>query len=109
MTARNIANIDRPSFIADLCSVSELSSVENANLFCESLRTEIDKHASHSHDSSPWFESLSDELFMAMRERRQAERNWRKMKLIIFKDLYRQAKYMIYNFNTCICLCFVKN
>ena len=32
---RNIANIDRPSFIAELSSVSEFSSVENANQFCE--------------------------------------------------------------------------
>ena len=29
-TVRNIANIDRPSFIAELSSVSEFSSVENA-------------------------------------------------------------------------------
>ena len=80
MTVRNIANFDRPSFIADLSSVSELSSVENSNQFCKSLRIAIDKHASPSlrkvvsRDSSPWFWSISDELFMAMRERRQAER-----------------------------------
>ena len=30
-TARNIANIDRPSYIAELSSVSEFSSVEKAN------------------------------------------------------------------------------
>ena len=34
-TVRNIANIDRPSFIAELSSVSEFSSVENANEFCD--------------------------------------------------------------------------
>ena len=44
-TVRNIANIDRPSFIAELSSVSEFSSVENANQFCEFLRTVLDKHA----------------------------------------------------------------
>ena len=37
-TVRNIANIDRPSFIAELSSVSEFSSVENANQFCDFLR-----------------------------------------------------------------------
>ena len=47
-TVRNIANIDRPSFIADLSSVSEFSSVENASQFCDFLRTVIDKHASPS-------------------------------------------------------------
>ena len=34
-TVRNIANIDRPSFIAELSSVSEFSSVEKASQFCD--------------------------------------------------------------------------
>ena len=38
-TVRNIANIDRPSFIAEVSSVSEFSSVEKANQFCDFLRT----------------------------------------------------------------------
>ena len=65
-TVRNIANIDRPSFIAELSSVSEFSSVENANQFCDFLRTVLDKHAPPSlrkvitHSSSPWFESIRD-------------------------------------------------
>ena len=100
-TVRNIANIDRPSFIAELSSVSEFSSVENANQFCDFLRTVLDKHAPHSlrkvitHSSSPWFESIRDELFIAKRERRQAERKWRNTKLTIFKDLYGQAKHKV--------------
>ena len=48
-----------------------------------------------THNSSPWFESMRDELFMAMRERRQAERKWRNTKLTIFKELYRQAKHTV--------------
>ena len=100
-TVRNIANIDRPSFIAELSSVSEFSSVENANQFCDFLRTVLDKHASPSmrkvvtHNSYPWFESIRDELFIAKRERRQAERKWRNTKLAIFKDLYGQAKHKV--------------
>ena len=100
-TVRNIANIDRPSFIAELSSVSEFSSVENANQFCDFLRTVLDKHAPPSlrkvitHSSSPWFESIRDQLFIAKRERRQAERKWRNTKLTIFKDLYRLAKHMV--------------
>ena len=35
----------RPSFNAELSSVSESSSVEKANQFCEFLRTVLDKHA----------------------------------------------------------------
>ena len=100
-TVRNIANIDRPSFIAELSSVSEFSSVENANQFCDFLRTVLDKHSPPSlrkvitHSSSPWFESMRDELFMAKRERRQAERKWRNTKITIFKDLYGQAKHKV--------------
>ena len=98
---RNIANIDRPSFIADLSSVSEFSSVEKANKFCDYLRTVLNKHAPPSlqkvmtHNSSPWFESIRDELFIAKRERRQAERKWRNTKLTIFKELYRQTKHKV--------------
>ena len=75
-TARKIANIDRSSYIAELSSVSEFSSVEKANQFCDFLRTVLDKHAPPSlrkdmtHNSSPWFESIRDELFIAKRERR---------------------------------------
>ena len=100
-TVRNIANIDRPSFIAELSSVSEFSSVENSNQFCDFLRTVLDRHAPPSlrkvitHSSSPWFESIRDELFIAKRERRQAERKWRNTKLAIFKDLYGQAKHKV--------------
>ena len=43
-TVTNIVNIDRPSFIDELSSVSEFSSVDNANQFCDLLRTVLDKH-----------------------------------------------------------------
>ena len=61
-TVRNMANIDRPSFIAKLSSVSEFSFVVKANQYCDFLRTVLDKHAPPSlqkvitHNSSPWFE-----------------------------------------------------
>ena len=65
------------------------------------MRTVLDKHALPSlrkvitHSSSPWFESIRDEPFIAKRERRQAERKWRNTKLTIFKDLYGQAKHKV--------------
>ena len=98
---RTVRNIDRPSFIAELSSVSEFSSVENANQFCDFLRTVLDKHAPPSlrkvitHSSSPWFESIRYELFITKRERRQAERKWRNTKLTIFKDLYGQTEHKV--------------
>ena len=65
-TVWKIANIDHPSFIAELSSVSEFSSLEKANQFCYFLRIVLDKHAPPSlqkditHNSTPWFESISD-------------------------------------------------
>ena len=61
----------------------------------------LDMHAPPSlrkginHNSSPWLESIRDELFIAKRERRQAERKLRNTKLAILKDLYRQAKHKV--------------
>ena len=82
-------------------TISEFSSVENASQFCDFLRTVIYKYAPPSlrkvitHNSSPWFESIRDDLFIARRKRRQAERKWRNTKLTIFNDLYRQAKHKV--------------
>ena len=96
-----MANIDRLSFIAELSSVSEFSSVEKANQLCNYLRTVLDKHAPPSlqkvitHNSSPWFESIRDELFIAKRERRQAERKRKNTKFTIFMDLYRHARHKV--------------
>ena len=65
------------------------------------LRTVLDKHAPPSlrkvitHNSSPWFKSIRDELFLAKRERREAERKWRNTKLNIFKDLCIQAEHKV--------------
>ena len=97
----DIANIVRPSFIAELSSVSKFSSVEKANQFCDFLRNVLDMHAPPSlqrvmtHNSSPWFASIRDELFIAKRERCQAEWKLRNTKLTIFKDLYRQARHKV--------------
>ena len=72
---KNMDNISCPSFNAELSAVSEFSSVENANQFCDFLRTVIDKHAPPSlqkvinHNVSLLFESIRDDLFKAKRER----------------------------------------
>ena len=112
---RNMANIDRPSFIAELSSVSEFSSVEKTNQFRDFLRTVLDKRALPSlrkvinHNSSPWFESIRDEHFIAKWERRQAERKWRNTKLTVFKDLYRQAKHKVSRLvHTARCKCYTE-
>ena len=74
-----MANIDCPSLIAELSSVSEFSSVEKANQYCDYFRTALDKHALHSlrkvitHNSSPWFESTREE-FLWLREKSVKQR-----------------------------------
>ena len=58
-TVRNMANIDRPSLIAELSNVSEFSSVEKANQFCDFLCTVPCKRSTSSlwkvidHNTSP--------------------------------------------------------
>ena len=65
------------------------------------MRTVIDKYALLSlrkvitHNSSPLFESIKGDLFIAKRKRRKAERKWRNTKLTIFKDMYRQSKHKV--------------
>ena len=92
MTVRKMANVERPSFIAELSCVSEYSSVEKANQYCDFLHTVLDKHAHPSlrnvmnHNSSPWFESIRDELFKAKRESRQAETKCRNTMIFILSD-----------------------
>ena len=78
-TVRNMANIDCPSFNAELSSVQSLHLLTRQTSSV-TLRTVLDKHSPPSLREviihfSPCFESIRDELFIAKRERRQAERN----------------------------------
>ena len=65
-TVRSMANIDCPSFVAEISSVSEFSFVEKAKQWCDFLRAVLDKHAPPSlrkviaHNASPWLESIRD-------------------------------------------------
>ena len=81
--------------ITELSSALEFSHVENAKQYCDFLRTVPSLRKDIYHDSSPWYESIRDELFIAKIERRQAERKWRNTMITIFKDLYRQAKHKV--------------
>ena len=103
-TVRNIANIERPSFIAELSGVSGFLSVDKASQFCDSLRTVLDKHAPSSlqkvitHNSSPGFESIRDELLIAKTERHQAE-EMEEHKVNYFQGLVQTGKAQ--GFKTC--------
>ena len=61
-----MANINRPSSIADISNISEILSVERANRHCDFLLTALDKHAPPSlqkvinYNSSACLEALRD-------------------------------------------------
>ena len=65
------------------------------------LRTVQDKHAPPSlqkvikHNYFPLSESIRDVLYIARRERGQAEMKWRNAKLTIYKELYRKSKHKV--------------
>ena len=76
-----------------------VQSVEKANQFSNFLRTALISmrpFSAEGYNSSPFLETIRDELFIAKREIRQAERKWRNTKLTIFKDLYRQARHKVF-------------
>ena len=69
-----LVHIDRPSLNTELSNVSEFSSIEKVNQLSDFLCTVPNKHAPPSlrkvitHSSTPWFESMRDELFIAKNE-----------------------------------------
>ena len=77
------------------------SLISPLHQYYDFLRTVLDKHAPLSlrkvinHNSSPWFESIRDELFIAKIESRQAERKWRNTILTIFMHLCRQEQQKV--------------
>ena len=76
-----------------------MTSIENLLLQTHMNQTIIAlSHTSmfqYLNNSSPWYESIVDELFIPKRERRQAEMKWRNTKLTIFKDSCRQTKHKV--------------
>ena len=80
-----MANINHPLFIAELSSVSELSSVEKAKQSCDFLCTMIDKHAPPSmrkvrnHNSS---------MLLINKRLRKTPNRETMDELTIFKNLY---------------------
>ena len=103
-TVRNVRAVDRSVFAGDLTAglaASPSPSAEHADQYCASLRSVLDRHAPPTkrkvteRPSSPWFSLVSEELLVAKRERRQAERRWRRTGLTVFKDLYKKAKHHV--------------
>ena len=103
-TVRNVRAVGRSVFAGDLTAglaASPSPSAEHADQYCASLRSVLDRHAPPTkrkvteRPSSPWFSLVSEELLVAKRERRQAERRWRRTGLTVFKDLYKKAKHHV--------------
>ncbi|KAK7459425.1 hypothetical protein BaRGS_00019004, partial [Batillaria attramentaria] len=83
---------------------AELSRLENctADHYNAALRLVLDRHAPASRRrvterkaASPWFGALGEELVLAKRERRRAEKQWRLSGLTVHEQIYQRAKNFV--------------
>jgi hypothetical protein len=94
---RPIREIDPSSFKSDVSvSMSPNCSLAEYN---DTLRTILDRHAplrthtSKRKKSTPWFNTIADQFYPLRRQRRRAERAWRKSGfLTVFKQIYEAIK-----------------
>ena len=100
VTSRNLRAIDRDQLNADFSALSSLNmnnlTVDSLiNTYNDTLRFTLDQHAPlatrsvKDRPSAPW---LTTEVRNARRERRRAERRWRKTKLSVHEQVYIDAR-----------------
>ena len=100
-TLRNLRAIDRAAFREDIKAELVCLTDCSADQYNTALRAVLDKHAPASRRKvssrapSPWFGLLGDELVQAKRERRRAERQWKKTGLTVFEQIYKKAKNVV--------------
>jgi hypothetical protein len=93
---RNLSSIDIDSFKRDLNT--RLSEHHNVDQMFLILKDTLDKHAPASQrrirdrSSCSWYNCIGPELREAKRQRRQAERKWRRTGLVIDRQLYQAAR-----------------
>ena len=92
---RDVTNIDIKNFKSDVKKiVSDLGSDITAQQLDDHLREALDEHAPEvkkcifQRRSSIWFPFVREELKLAKRMRRRAERRYRKTKLTVDKQLF---------------------
>ena len=98
---RNLRGIDQTSFQSDVAnSLRSLSSPSAKQLF-DSLQSVLDKHAPPTlrkvphRRSTPWYSAIAERLRSLKRDRRQAERQWRRTRLSVHFDLFKACKHKV--------------
>ncbi|XP_076449509.1 uncharacterized protein LOC143285944 [Babylonia areolata] len=101
-TVRDIKAIDRDSFKADVQDMlDDLGPDLSAQQLDDGLRGLLDRHAPAtekrvpSGHTSPWYTAVSDVLRDAKKERRRAERKWRKSGLTVDSQIFLTAKQLV--------------
>jgi retron-type reverse transcriptase len=100
---RNIRGIVIADFLSDLQTALDLRKPLTADSFDKVLRSTLDVHAPLSQKTvsgkrdAPWYNMTGEDLLIAKRERRRAERALDKNKLTVFKQIYNAAKRAVTN------------
>ena len=101
VTSRNLRRVDPEAFKTTVRSVADGAKVSSNDVdslvaaYNDGLRQALDRHAPlvtrrvRDRPSAPW---LSEPLRQARRERRQAERQWRKTGLVVHRQIYVHSR-----------------
>ena len=99
---RKIHAMDREAFKKDVKEALSLSEDKDLDLLFNHYNTTLmkilDKHAPvrkmkiHAREKTPW---MTEEIKEARRIRRQAERRWRKTKLTVHRQIYKQKRQIV--------------
>ena len=98
---RKLRSIDRDAFMDEIRNYSELFQMDTddpdelASLFHNTLRSLLDRHAPVKHKNTtnrPYVPWMNDEIKLAKRQRRKAERKWRASKAHIGLLSYRTMR-----------------
>ncbi|XP_046564276.1 uncharacterized protein LOC124273096 [Haliotis rubra] len=99
-SCRNLKSIDNDEFRRDLVNSDLLQDPPNdvnqlAELYSSTLSSLLDKHAPSAlkeiivRSGTPWY---NEQVLLAKRKRRAAERKWRKSRLEIHRQLYKSER-----------------
>ncbi|KAL8565365.1 hypothetical protein ACOMHN_029060 [Nucella lapillus] len=97
--ARNLKPVDRCALKQDL--TTRLSSLTSSTLTAAALdsvmTSVLDDHAPATRRKvsarcDPWFSTVAEQARTAKRHKRQMERQWKKHRLTVYKQLFNHAK-----------------
>ena len=98
---RSLRKINMQSFSQDILQAFSSNSCSSVSIYNCNLRSVLDKHAPLGactvsyRKPTPWFHDISEEFCALKRDRRRAERKWRKSGLVVHKEIYDSLKQKI--------------